>query len=68
MTVRELYNVSPWAHMFIVDRGDDNELKIQLEYTGGSLYANRTITRVNATRYPMYDSVLEVEIDLWSRK
>ena len=65
MTVKELWSISPWSHIFIVQRDERCEEKnLELEYKGGNLYANRTITRVKATRYPMYDSVLEVEIDL----
>lgn len=64
MTLKELYDVSPWAFVFVVQRNQENEIKMRWEYKGGSLYANRTVTRINATSYPMYKSVLEAEIDI----
>lgn len=64
MTVKELYNVSPWAFIFIVQRDQENGIKMCWEYKGGKLYSDREVKRINATSYPMYKSVLEVEIGL----
>ena len=64
MTLKELYDVSPWATIFVVQRDQENKIKMQWEYKGAKLYGNRNVTRIHATSYPMYKSVLEAEIDL----
>lgn len=64
MTLKELYDVSPWAAIFVVQRDQENKIKMQWEYKGAKLYGNRNVTRIHATSYPMYKSVLEAEIDL----
>lgn len=65
MTLGELYRVSPWATIFVVQResATDTHIKGQWEYKGTNDIAGRQVTRINATRYPMYASVLEVEIE-----
>lgn len=62
MTVKELYNASPWSHIFIVRRDETSKEHLGY-YGGGKQYADKKVMRVYATSYPMYKSVLEVEID-----
>lgn len=59
MTVHELYEVSPQSFVFI-DREDGQPVK---EYTGDKNgVGSHEVASVKATRYPMFQSVLEVTI------
>ena len=61
---------SPRDGRFIEELGtydpsaEENKIKMQWEYKGAKLYGNRNVTRIHATSYPMYKSVLVAEIDL----
>lgn len=63
MKLYDLYKVSPWASIFIVERDSDCNIKERHEYNGTYDIANRQVVRINAAKYPMYASVLEVEIN-----
>lgn len=62
--LRDLYEISPQAHVFIVTRADVYDLRItsSREYTGGKEDGDKIVWRVTPASYPMYKNVLEVEI------
>ena len=60
MRVFDVYLVSPQSHIFIREnKGNDSRVK---EYEGGNDYKDRVVSRITATSYPMFPSVLELEI------
>lgn len=63
MTLKELYDVSPCSFVFVVQREEDFRVKGMFKYKGDKTIANRKVKRITAASYPMYKSVLEVEIE-----
>ena len=57
MTVKDLYDVTSESFIFINDGGT------MIEFYGQDEYIDRKVTHIKATSYPMYISVLEVEIE-----
>ena len=57
MTVKELYDVSLNSFVFIRIPG-----QLAKEFTGSPEYADKMVRKVTAKEYPMYKSVLEVEL------
>jgi len=62
MTVKELWEVAPLSHVFIVIRSKTLCMTRKEEYKGGSYRADREVERVTAKTYPNYGPVLEVEL------
>lgn len=68
MTVKDLYNVSPQNHIFIVRGNNADEYRGEKDFEGltkteynGEKYGNDLIVdRIIATTYPMYEHVIEV--------
>lgn len=62
--LRDLYEIAPQAHIFIVTRADVYDLRVtsRREYTGGKADGDKFVWRVTPASYPMYKNVLEVEI------
>ena len=58
MTLKELWDISPRCFVFV--RQNDGSVK---QYTGQKSGASALITDVCATKYPMYDHVLEVKLE-----
>lgn len=58
MTLLELWNIAPRCHIFI--RKDDGTVE---RYDGTRATGVRIIADVYATKYPMYDAVLEVKLE-----
>lgn len=66
MNIQELWRVSPKSFIFI--KKDDGSV---IEYKGSRLEgmeAKDDVISVEAKRYPMYDSVLEVRMEKFGRK
>lgn len=59
IALKQLKSVSPQSHIFI-RKIDGKQAKPVIEYS--SCYADYIVEKVTATAYPMYTSVLEVEI------
>lgn len=57
MKLYELWRVSPQSFVFV--RLANGSV---MEYRGGKNGADLEVSRVKATEYPMYKSVLEVEV------
>lgn len=57
MTVNEVYNTTAESFVFIKDK--DGLLK---EYCGQKELAGLKVVKITATRYPMYNSVLELQV------
>ena len=62
MTVKELWEVAPLSHVFIVIRSKTLCMNCKEEYKGGSYYADMEVDRVTARLYPNYGPVLEVKM------
>lgn len=62
MKLRELWQLSPQSHVFIVLRNKALRVTQRVEYKGGDFYADRAVARITAKAYPNYKSVLEVEL------
>ena len=62
MKLKDLWEVSPQSHVFVVIRNKDLRMTTHEEYRGGSYLANRTVAKITAKSYPNYKSVLEVEL------
>lgn len=62
--LRDLYEIAPQAHIFIVTRADVYDLRVtsRREYTGGKADGDKFVWRVTPASYPMHKNVLEVEI------
>lgn len=61
--LRDLYEISPQAHIFIVTRDEvSRRITTSREYTGGEEDGDKIVWRVTPASYPMYKNVLEVEI------
>lgn len=61
MTVKELYEVSPQAFMYIVERDRDLNVTKRTEYKGSGPDGELTVSRVTPARYGTQRNVLEVE-------
>ena len=57
MKLRDLYNVTSESFIFIV--GADGK---KIRFEGEREYIDKKISHIKATSYPMYSSVLEVEL------
>lgn len=57
MTVRDVYEMT--ARSFVFVREPDETLT---EFYGQEDLADKNVIDIHATRYPMYDHVLEVEV------
>lgn len=62
MKLKELWRLSPQAHVFIVQRGDGIHETSRQEFNGEHALGERTVARITPTAYPMYKHVLEVEL------
>ncbi len=58
ISLYDLWWVSPQCFVFI--RGKDGKVR---EYRGNGPDSDKTVNWVLATKYPMYDHVLEVKLD-----
>ena len=57
MTLKQIWEVSPQSFIYVREGG-----KV-VEYNGDSEMGRRTIANMKATSYPMFKSVIEVELD-----
>ncbi len=57
MTVRELWDTAPQAHIMV--RHKDNRVE---EYLGSGKTGGKKVTHILPTEYPMYKHVLEITI------
>lgn len=57
MTVNDIYNTTAESFVFIKDKDG-----LLMEYYGQSELAGLKVVKITATRYPMYNSVLELEV------
>ena len=57
MTVNDIYNATAESFVFIRDAEG-----MLMEYYGQSDLAGLKVVKITATRYPMYNSVLELEV------
>ena len=62
MTLKELWDVSPQAFVFVVERDEDFNKTSSREYHGSGPIGYMEVARVLPTKYPMYAHVLEVEL------
>lgn len=63
MKLKELWMVSPQSFIFV--RNEDGRV---IEYKGTKDLASRTVEKATATSYPMYKSVIEVELKAEAKK
>lgn len=57
MTVNDIYNMTAESFVFIRDTEG-----MLMEYYGQSDLAGLKVVKITATKYPMYNSVLELEV------
>lgn len=63
MTIRELYDVTPQAYIFIVRRDEQFNVVARRTYLGGIGDTGRKVARIVPAHYPSYGIVLEVELE-----
>lgn len=63
MTIRELYDVTPQAYIFLVERDEEFRVMQRRTYLGGKTDGNLKVFRIVPAHYASYGCVLEVETE-----